>query len=271
MGRIILLLLLHQLLTGCGGDSSRNSDENSPTVTLSTQTTWQWQLSNTLNLSYDVSLYDIDLFDSTPSIIRTLHDKGKIVICYFSAGSYENWRSDAGEFPDTVQGESLEGWEGEQWLDIRSDRVRTIMQKRLDLAQQKGCDGVEPDNVDGYINDTGFSLTDEDQKAYNLFLAQEAHKRGLLIGLKNDLEQVEELYRFFDFAVNEQCHEYNECDMLLPFTEAGKPVFNAEYADRYVTNKNGSRDELCHHSKEKNLRTLILPIYLDDTFRYSCD
>jgi len=29
----------------------------------------------------------------------------------------------------------------------------------LDLAAQRGCDGVEPDNVDGYSNDNGFGLT----------------------------------------------------------------------------------------------------------------
>ena len=32
----------------------------------------------------------------------------------------------------------------------------------------------------------------------------------------------------FDFAVNEQCHQYNECESLTPFTEQNKAVFNAE-------------------------------------------
>lgn len=41
------------------------------------------------------------------------------------------------------------------------------MQARLDLAVQKGCDGVEPDNVDGYQNNSGFPLTAQDQLAYN--------------------------------------------------------------------------------------------------------
>ena len=42
------------------------------------------------------------------------------------------------------------------------------------IAVQKGCDGVDPDNVDGYTNKTGFPLTAKDQLAYNKFLAQEA-------------------------------------------------------------------------------------------------
>jgi hypothetical protein len=52
---------------------------------------------------------------------------------------------------------------GENWLDIRSDNVSLIMKKRIDLAVQKGCDGVEPDNMDGYSNHSGFSLTFEEQ------------------------------------------------------------------------------------------------------------
>ena len=52
------------------------------------------------------------------------------------------------------------------------------MQARLDLAVSKGCVGVEPDNVDGYQNSSGFPLTAADQLAYNRFLAGEARARG---------------------------------------------------------------------------------------------
>ena len=37
-----------------------------------------------------------------------------------------------------------------------------------------GCDGVEPDNVDGYVNDTGFDLTAGDQLDFNRFARGEA-------------------------------------------------------------------------------------------------
>ena len=69
-----------------------------------------------------------------------------------------------------------------------------------------------------------------DQLRFNRFLAREAHARGLSIGLKNDLDQVRELEPHFDWALNEQCFEYRECDRLRPFTAAGKAVFVAEYA-----------------------------------------
>ena len=233
--------------------------------------TWQWQLSGAIDTSYDVAMYDIDLFEAPQSVIDELHAAGRVVICYFSAGSYEDWRPDAADFPAEVLGNPLEGWPGERWLDIRRiDLLGPIMQARLEMAVQKGCDGVEPDNVDGYANDSGFPLTAADQLAFNRFIANEAHKRNLSVGLKNDLDQIGELVEYFDFAVNEQCHEFDECDRLQPFIDAGKPVFNAEYADQLV-NQPASRDQMCAESIDQDLRTLVLPLDLDDSFRFSCD
>ncbi len=234
-------------------------------------TSWQWQLTGDVNTSYDVDIYDIDLFDSNATLIDSLHARGIRVVCYFSAGSYEEWRSDADRFPDAVLGNDLDGWAGEKWLDIRAlDILLPIMTDRLDLAAEKGCDGVEPDNVDGYTNDTGFDLTAADQLVYNKHIANEAHRRGLAVGLKNDLDQIGTLEPFFDFALNEQCHEYDECGLLAPFVSAGKPVFNAEYASRYVDNDRGERDALCDDARDRNFSTLVLPQDLDDSFRYSC-
>lgn len=119
----------------------------------------------------------------------------------------------------------LGGWDGEWWLDHRRQNVRDIMEARLDLAAQKGCDGVEPDNVDGYQNSNGLGLTRADQIDYLEFLSREAHERGLSIGLKNAVGLVDE----FDFAVNEECDYYNECESITPFIDAGKAVFHVEY------------------------------------------
>jgi hypothetical protein len=190
-------------------------------------------------------------------------------VCYFSAGSYENWRPDVGAFKEADLGGTVDGWPGERWLDIRSDNVRAIMKARLDLAVQKGCDGVEPDNIGGYSNDTGLPLTADDQLDYNRFLAHEAHSRNLAIALKNDIEQAADLADDFDFSVNEQCHEYDECDGLAVFINAGKPVFNAEYA--YDYNDSDTMQTLCTDALNRNFRTLVLPLDLDDSFRYSCD
>src|SRR5262245_15557289 len=49
-------------------------------------TSWQWQLQGTIDTSYNVEMYDIDLFDVPQSTIDGLHAAGRRVICYFSAG-----------------------------------------------------------------------------------------------------------------------------------------------------------------------------------------
>ena len=232
-------------------------------------TTWQIQLQGMPNTTYSATLYTLDLFDTPKEVIDTLHAEGKKVICYFSAGSFEDWRPDHNKFKPAVLGEPLAGWPGERWLDIRSDNVRSIMRSRLDLAKKKGCDAVDPDNVDAYTQDTGFDLNDRDQLVYNRFLARSAHARGLSVGLKNDLLQIKNLVNDFDFAINERCHEYLECNLLTPFINAGKPVFNLEYQNKYAENEM-DRFKLCEDSIKRGFTTLVAPPLLDGSFRYAC-
>jgi hypothetical protein len=284
--KVTYFLFASLMLTACCDLDDNNSNEtddgiqtplilNTPAITTGNWyqppalTTWQWQLEGDLNTSYSVEMYDVDLFDTAVATIEQLQSNNHKVICYFSAGSYENWRDDANKFSAVDYGRNLEGWEGERWLDIRSANVHRIMTARLDLAVSKGCDGVEPDNMDGYTNTSGFSLTADDQLAYNRFLANAAHQRGLSIGLKNNLDQVLQLVEYFDFAVNEQCFEYDECALLAPFIEANKAVFNAEYADIYV-NDTTARNSLCVEAMNLQLSSLVMPLNLDDSFRLSC-
>lgn len=237
---------------------------------------WQWQLlvddQHPLNTSYDAQVYNIDLFNTPKSTIRALQAENRKVICYFSAGTHENYRPDRNQFAGADLGNSLEDWPGERWLDVRSANVRRIMIERLDLAAEKGCDAVEPDNVQGYLEPTGFELTSQDQLAYNRFIANEAHRRGLGVALKNALEQVESLVDYFDFSINEQCFQYNECDLLLPFIQAGKPVLHAEYPEGDAVNmpQDGTIKKLCRASSELRFSTLMLPVELDDRFRMTC-
>ncbi|WP_457745969.1 endo alpha-1,4 polygalactosaminidase [Sulfurimonas sp.] len=281
--KTLFLTIIVFIFSACGGSGSSGEDVVSDfNVTVApvtsgvwykpdTNTSWQWQLQGTLNTSYNVDIYDIDLFDTNTTTINDLKNSGKRVICYFSAGSYEEWRDDAVSFDTQLLGETLDGWAGERWLDISNDALVPIMRARLDLAAAKGCDGVEPDNMDGYTNNTGFTLSYTDQLAYNRFIANEARVRGLSVGLKNDLDQVADLEQYYDFAVNEQCHEYSECDTLTPFVNANKPVFNAEYAQQYIDNNNSERDALCSDAIAREFQTLVLPLMLDDSFRYSCN
>lgn len=220
-------------------------------------TTYQLQLQGEVSTEWDVEMYDIDLFDTPIETIEKLHEDGRTVICYFSAGSYEDWREDADEFPESVLGEPLEGWEGEFWLDIRQiDLLAPLMQARLDLAVEKNCDGVDPDNVNAYTNETGFPLTYDDQLAYNIWLAEQAHERNLSIGLKNDLEQIPDLVEHYDWALNEQCFAYDECDLLFPFIEADKAVFGVEYE--------GDPSEYCPLANEMQFSWLTKTLDLAD-------
>jgi hypothetical protein len=193
-------------------------------------TSWQWQLSGTVDTSVDVAMYDIDMFDNPSSLITSLHNDGRHVVCYISAGSREQWRPDKNDFPARIVGKPLDGWPGERYLDIRKLTIlRSIMGARLDLCASKGFDAVEFDNVDAWSANTGFPLTRDDQLAYNAMLANMAHDRGLSAALKNDVEQVKQLQPYFDFALDEECFTYHECDRLQPFIDAGKAVFQVEY------------------------------------------
>jgi hypothetical protein len=190
---------------------------------------WQWQLTTPVDQRVDVPVYDIDGEENSAAVVRALHARGRKVICYVNAGAAEDFRADYGSFPARVLGRS-NGWPGERWLDVRrTDVLAPIMARRFDTCRRKGFDAVEPDLLEGYTNDTGFPLTGAHQLRYNRLIARLVHDRGMSVGLKNDLEQVPQLVRDFDFAVNEQCAQYQECHLLAPFIRAGKAVFHVEY------------------------------------------
>lgn len=216
------------------------------------------QLQGKVDENENSDFYVIDLFDTSTTTIASLKQRGAYVICYFSAGSSEDWRQDFSRFKEIDMGNTLFDWKGERWLDTRSSNVRGIMVSRIILAKNKGCDGIDPDNVDGYSNNTGIPLTSDTQSNYNIFLANEAHRRGLLIGLKNDILQIPSLVSYFDFAINEQCFFFKECENYRMFINQNKPVFVIEYADMYIHNIGGARDTLCKTANSMNLRALIL-------------
>ncbi|KOX37426.1 MULTISPECIES: endo alpha-1,4 polygalactosaminidase [unclassified Streptomyces] len=210
---------------------------------------WQWQLSGRLDPAVDVPVYDIDGFDHPASAVEDLHARGRKVICYLSTGAWEDFRPDADRFPKALLGRG-NGWKGERWLDVRrTDVLGPLMAERLDMCRDKGFDAVEPDNMDGYKNRTGFPLTAADQLRYNRLIARLAHERGLAVGLKNDLDQIPELLPDFDFAVNEQCAQYDECDRLTPFVKAGKAVFHVEYEL--------TTDRFCPRSRRLGLSSML--------------
>ncbi|MEN9464522.1 MAG: hypothetical protein RL217_703 [Pseudomonadota bacterium] len=281
--RTILMIFFAYLLTACGGASvPEQKDEptspEKPTTPstkppaehkISSNTSWFLQLQGTIDLTKPVELYEVDLFDTAQADITGLKNRGVQVICYFSAGSYENWRDDKNAFHSADFGKDLDGWAGENLLDIRSENVRTIMKKRIEIAKEKGCTGVDPDNVDGYSNNTGFPLTARDQLNYNRFLADTAHKNNLVIALKNDLNQIQELEPYFDLSVNEQCQFYDECHLLKPFKDSNKLIINIEYEDSFL-NSETNKAQLCSTAINNGLKTKVLNLDLSGVERFSC-
>ena len=183
--RTFLLLSLAILITALGlglglglgitrmqnnGGNSASQNTTIPTVNPpvngsfwqpSGNTSWQIVLENPIELnssstsvSPNVDVFDIDLFTNSETVFQTLHQLGKKVICYFSAGSYEPNRPDSSQFQSSDMGSGVSGWPGEKWLNISSANVRSIMAARIQLAAQKGCDAIDPDNVDGYVSES---------------------------------------------------------------------------------------------------------------------
>ncbi len=244
-----MLLLLSPLLAACteaepcelgqvrGGDGCEGYVAGPPLqgdpLPIPGGVTWQWQITEAVDTSHEVDLYDVDLFQLTDAVRDRLLADGRILVCYFSAGSFEPWTDDADRFPEEAIGKPLEGWPDERWLDHTHPEVRQIMRDRMDLAVERGCHGVEPDNVTAHTSRSGFGINATEQLQYNRFLADEAHARDLAVALKNDVEQIPELVDWFDLTVNEECADYDECDTLRPFVEAGKAVLHAEYVDRW--------------------------------------
>ncbi|MFZ0323252.1 MAG: endo alpha-1,4 polygalactosaminidase [Actinomycetes bacterium] len=189
------------------------------------------QFAGTLDRSVPATVFEVDCEDTSAAVVADLHSRGKTVVGYISAGSWENYRDDASSFPARVKGKVMDGWPDERWLDIRRLAVlKPIMRTRMDMCASKGFDAIEFDNVEGYANDSGFPLTKADQRVYNTWLAAAAKAHGLQPGLKNALGLIPSLVDDFDWALNEQCVQYSECRAYQPFVDAGKAVFVLEYS-----------------------------------------
>ena len=230
-------------------------------------TTWKLEIGATPNLSTlaAVQAYDIDGFDNPASTVATLHARGIKVLCYIDAGTYENWRPDAGSFPSALLGNS-DGWPGENWLDIRSSgpnygTLQAIMRTRAQMCKNSGFDAIDWDNVDEYENSSGFPVTAADQITYNTFLANTAHALGLAVGLKNDVDQVATLQPSFDFAINEECFKYSECSTEAPFINANKAVFEVEYSDDGMTTS-----MFCPQANAMRFSSALATLSLDGTW-----
>ncbi|KAF1936374.1 endo alpha-1,4 polygalactosaminidase precursor, partial [Clathrospora elynae] len=223
----------------------------------------------------DAAVWDIDLFDNPASTVKALKATGKTVICYFSAGTAEDWRDDYQDFAAADLGKVLPEWPNEKWIRIGSQAIRNIMAKRIKLAADKGCDAVDPDNtadkhvqMDMYQNDNGLNLKSTDAIDYMRWMQHEATKYNMKIGLKNSLNILNDVSSFVDFAVNEQCAQLGECQNYANFIALDKPVFQIEYP--MPLNAQAVKGVSCKGPDVAGLSTILKDLTLNGV-TYYCD
>jgi hypothetical protein len=236
-------------------------------------TTWDLPLGfslTTSNVNKSTIFYPVDLENTSADTISALKTAGHSIVCYFSAGSVESYREDAGKFPAQATGKTLDGWPDEKWLDVRDATVRAIMASRIQSAATKGCLGIDADNIDGYQNDSGFPLTEDDAVDFVRYLAATAHAAGLAYGLKNGGDIVDRVVDVAQWAINEQCAEYKECAAWAPFVKAGKPVFHVEYTDDddATSVSPSKRTQACAADGQAGFSSIVKHLALDNWVVY---
>ncbi len=214
-----------------------------------------------------ITALDLDGGETRAETVAAVHARGTSAICYINAGAWEEWRPDAGSYPAAILGKPYPGWPGERFVDIRAmDVLGPIIQARFDDCASKGFDAIEPDNIDTAYTDTGFPLTETDQLAFNRWLADEAHARGLAIFQKNAPGLTADLVDTYDGAVTEDCAAEGWCDDMTPYLDANKPVLAIEYTD--VTDDDAF-GRMCLNPDLAGF-SLILKHRELDAFRISC-
>ena len=257
--KILFLIILMILFISCS-ENDENIDEiplpNSNYV-IPVGKSFEWRLdslSNNYNTNADV--IDIDAFSATPELISNLKLQGKVVLAYLSVGSLENYRPDVDDFPESVIGHDYDGYPDEKWLDIRRiDLLGPIMEARIDMIKSKGFDGIEPDNMNGYQNETSFNISEEDAIVYSRWLIEKAHSRQLSIGQKNSEELIPRLFDEFDWILTEDAFVDDFFEELTPFISAGKAVFLVEYTDRISSEE--FQDQVCPQATSKNYSAVL--------------
>ncbi|MFF3611786.1 endo alpha-1,4 polygalactosaminidase [Streptomyces sp. NPDC002580] len=171
-------------------------------------------------------------------------------ICYVNA--FQAQPEERGRWPADLLLRDADGkvvvdedW-NEALLDIRTPakrrRVAARVDRWIDDCAKRGFDAVEPDNYDSYTRSRKL-LTPDDATAFITLLSQHAHARNLAIGQKNTVELAGLRSRTgLDFAVAEECGEYDECGeyakafhdrvVVVEYTDSGLRKARSAFGDR---------------------------------------
>lgn len=195
------------------------------------------------------------LHATTPKTMVACHLRGGSVnlVKDPDAMKFPGYEASPPNNPNAPAANSVIGWRvlgktaDERYLDIRAGsraRFAEIIQKRVELADELGCDAVVFDGDDRYqANDGWGEVPFEDEGSWHLQVKDYAHAatagagrrdsaamaagvhQGYLRGLVDSLAAQDN----YDLTVTERCTEFGECDFLRPYLNLRKPVFAIEY------------------------------------------
>ena len=216
---------------------------------------FDWNLNNPNKIdSVITEIIDVDAFETSAETVATLHLEGKKVIAYVSVGTIEKSRPDLGLLPSEIVGKVYPEWPDEKWLNIHEiDKMKPWLISRFEMIKRKGFDAIEPDNLDGYGNVTGFDISLDDTKLFCNYIIDLAHSLGLGIGQKNMPELTLIYCSKFDWALTEDAFQQGWQQEMLPYINKNKPVFAVEYTDK---------------TSQNNFVTQVCPVA--SSMRYSC-
>lgn len=188
-----------------------------------------WGKANEKTPLGDAAVVVLDAFDAQASAVAALSAQGKLVIGYISAGSTENWRPDKDKFPPSAVGETMNGWKGEKWINLKQwSSLKPVMTDRLKMVKGKGFRAVEFDNA-SVDSKAGGKLRTENL-AYIQWLAETAHGLGLLAVMKNGPQYASSTVAWCDALITEDAVKFpDDAKQYAAYKQAGKPVWDFEY------------------------------------------
>ena len=127
-------------------------------------------------------------------------------------------------------------WPGEFVIDLSTPGNRGLAAGTVELMVERcaaeGFDAVEFDNLDTFVRFDNLGFGRAEAIEYATTIVGLAHVRGLAAAQKNTVELLD-VDLGFDFAVVEQCGEYDECGEFAAVY--GELVFDVEYTDAGLT------------------------------------
>jgi hypothetical protein len=235
------------LLAGCtavGSDATSSTPTPSGSVSVTIQTQNYRPLPTGVGVDYQLG-GGYDPADGVEIVARDSTDsaaQGLYSICYVNAFQTQPqeadlWLSERAELllRDTNGDPVIDpGWPDEMILDISTTDNRVaiadVFGETIAGCASDGFDAVEFDNVDAWTRTDG-ALSEQNSIEMATALVDIAHAEGLAAGQKNSAELGErgrdEIG--FDFAVTEECAQFNEC---VVFRNVYKDaVIDIEYTD----------------------------------------